>query len=413
MDLKDNKKYKLSAGEIVGKKRKKKVNYFKYSFNVIVFIILAILVFFAAYRFWVYRSISKYTPVENVSNYIIFDSQALTHSKYWQNILFDYLYIEDNRFDKEILNTLLENNKYYFSVYNDNKTKLLFYIPNLDSNFQEKLKSKNLSFIYDNNFLLLNANKFDNRKNTDIFHLIDFNIMNRIAIGEYNKEYFVLSENNKTLNIDLTKHISKGKNYKTYLSYNKFKDKDLYILSNFLLWQDIKEFIDLDKYLTLSDDQHFEFIIYNEEHKLLTKNFTAIFKNLDNSQEILKQLQYLIAYNNRQTRDIELKDGSITKEVYLDFEEFKWQDNGSYKQIRLDDNDELFLYSKIVDNNLLLTTVLSDVNIFENFVPSNFYKYYYIDKSLLNKFNNDLYNLFPCGKILFKNDSFLQIKNCE
>ena len=412
MDLKNSKNYKLSPGEIVGKVRKKPRHWFKIFLNIIGGLFLLLVVGLGMYRMWAYYSISKMTPKDDVEFYAIFDDRLLEHSENWQGLIRKYIE-KDDLLDLTLWDSLLKSNEYYLSIYQktiDSDFEFLFYIPNLPNTTQSLLKNLDIPFIYNGKFLLLNNTDFYNvEKFTNFF---DFNILNRLGLGAYQGDYFIIYEENTKIVVDLPDIKGDGNTYKTYINYLE-KKNELYFASNSIKWADVGAYLDFSANLGVDNNNSMELAVYDDEHQVLTRNFTVVLKDLNNTEEVLKNFEYLFAYNNRLIVESELADESMIKEELLDFGKHAWQNENFYKKILIDENLDLYFYAFLRDTDLILSTKISDIEFLQSSTPLNLGNYHFMKSKFITGLGSYFEVMDYCEDWTFNKRSFLQVESCE
>lgn len=412
MDLKNSNNYKLSPGEIVGKISKKPRNWFRFFLNSVGALFLLLVLFFGIYRMWVYYSIFNMTPKTDMELYLILDDQSLEQSQHWNAILNSYL--ENNTNLSPILwDSLLRNNKYYLSIYqetSEDPVKFLFYLPKLDNSSQELLKKLAIPFIYNGKFLLLNDTAyFKEEASVDLF---DFNILNRVAVGSYEGNYFILHEDKGQILIDLPDIIGDSNTYLSYIDY-KGRQNELYFASNDLKWAELSQYLNFLSVLPADDEDSVELALLNQENTIFGRDFLVIFKQAKNVDLFLENLEYLFAYNNRKVVEKNLADASVLEEEVLDFGKFAWQEENFYKKILISENENLYLYSTLQDGNLILSSQLSELENLQNMNLLNLTHYYFMKSDFFADLDSwsELTNY--CNNWTLKYGSFLQVQACE
>lgn len=414
MDLRKSNNYTLAPAEIVGKKRTKPRNWFRIFLNSLGGLFLLLLLAFALYRMWAYYSISEMTPRDDIDFYLIVDDSALEHSENWKNLLANY--IEENSNISPILwDSLLKANKYYLSIYQRNAEsplEFLFYLPELDAAAQDLLKTMDIPFIYDGKFLLLNNTEYFENSDESTINVFDFNILNRVAVGSYYNDYFILYEDNEKIIVDLPNIKVAGNSYKSYINYNELKDQ-LYFASNRVKWEDLSQYLPFSVNIPVSESNSMDLVVYDAENSILGRDFTVVLKSISNPDEILKSLEYLFAYNNRKIEEVKLSDDSVIEEELLDFGKFSWQDENFYKKILISEEENIFLYSTLRDGNLILTSLLSDIEKFQNVEPVNLSHYHFMKSDFVSQLGPWFESMNYCENWTLKYNGFLQIESCE
>lgn len=412
IDLKNSNNFKLSPGEILGKVRRKPRSWFKIFLNLIGGAFLLFLLVFGVYRMWVYYSIGQMTPQENVEFYLIADDQALEHSQYWSTLLRSYLENNSN-LNPALWDILLEENQYYLSIYKrspESPIEFLFYLPKLGELEQKILIESELAFVYNGKYLLLNNTVY--HKNLAETSFFDFNILNRMAVGTYQGNYFIAYEADEQIKVDLPNIKEESAAHQSYFNYLTKSDRLLFA-SNRLKWQELSDLLPFLSAMPLSLENKLELAIYNTENHFFGQDFSLVLKSVAEPAAFLNDLAYLLAFNNRQFKETILTDASVVTETVLDFSKYTWQTENFYQKILVNENENIYLYSTLRDGDLIISSQLSDLENLNSVQLANLSNYDFINSKTfssfypefsLNEFNRNL---------LFKYSGFLQIESCE
>jgi len=357
----DQNSFKIAPNEIISKSRKKKRSWFRIFFNLLIFFIIFVVILLSLRSLYAYYSIYKHIPVDDVDSYIIVDNRYLDLNANWQSI-FSKVAIDSLNINQEDWQKLRLDTKYYWgayiSDYDNFKINYLFYLPTFDPILKERLTSLNIPFVYNGNILLLNDSRFIDFNASKFFNV---DIINRLCAGKLDNRNFDCSKaENIEISISNQKRITKQRNF---LDFNDYRDS-LSFASNKLYWSTVKSYVsdDFMANLDINDNVKVELVVFNDKNTLFGRDFVLVLKNMTFSDDILEKIKYYIAYNNLQERETILKDKTLVVDYYLDFQNFTYLDNNSYKKIPLGYETGNFLYLAEVNQNLVFTTKASVID---------------------------------------------------
>lgn len=380
---------------------KKKFNWFKFIFNAI-WISFLILVFVLASRsVLVYWKVYQHIPVNEVEFYAIFDKGSYLVNENWQELgaqtIMTWLGIERGLWDQ-----LLANGQDYWAVYWENSTdikaKVLFYSPTPPTEqLLADLKAVGLSYIYKDNLLLLNDENLKNHEGA----IPDLLMFNNVCVGRWQKQAFSCDFDKNIVKVSLTDPNLRPVEKVSVFNLDEMKN-DLVYANNQLKISEISQFLPENLLFLLSPivEKEISLLILDQNHPIFKNNW-AVFLPEINQNEIFDQLQYQVAYKNRELRVNNLADGSRYEDELLNFKTFAWLDesfNGyDLKKLAMNQTGENFLYAYPFQKNLILST---DKNLFQD-------KNLFLGKSKNQPSNFSTKNIFVKSEVLLE---FLPLK---
>ncbi len=345
---------------------KKKFNWFKLIFNAIWISFLVWVFVLAGRSMFAYWSIYRSIPVAQVEFFAIFNKKGYQNNSNWQEFggraTHELLGLE-----RGLWEDILATDQAYWAIYWENsadiKAKLLIfsYSP-LPAEFLAKLESAQIPYSYDQQVLLINGDDLQIREQA----LPDLLIFNNICVGRWQKQSFSCEFDEKTIRVSLNDNTLRPLEKANVFNIDALQNKLLYV-NNQLKLSEISQFLPENLRLLLSplSDKELSLAIFDQESQFFVNNWAIFLENVDNN-ELLSDIQYQVAYQNREIRDNELLDGSHYHDEILNFETFSWQEENfnSYilKKIPLDQKSENFLYAYPFQKNLILS---SDKNLYQ------------------------------------------------
>lgn len=345
---------------------KKKFNWFKLIFNAIWISFLVWVFVLAGRSMFAYWSIYRSIPVEQSEFFAIFDKTAYQNSQNWQafggRTAQELLGIEHGLWED-----ILDADEFYWAIYWENsadiKAKLLIfsYTP-LPFEFLARLDESQLPYSYDKRVLLINSDNLQFRENV----YPDLIIFNNICVGAWQSRPFYCDYKQGLVSVTLSENDLRPLEKASVFNTDILKNQLIYS-NNQLKMSEISQFLPENLKLLLSplDDKELSLVIFDQESPIFANNWAIYLENLDNNQ-LLSEIQYQVAYQNRELRDNELLDGSHYQDEVLNLETFSWQEENfnSYvlRKIPLDPKSENFLYAYPFQKNLILS---SDKNLFQ------------------------------------------------
>ncbi len=375
---------------------KKKFNWFKLIFRAIWISFLVFIFILGARSVLIYWKVYGYVPVDRVDFYAIFDKRFYMLNVNWQE-LGAQMVESQLGLERGLWNQLLENSQGYWSIYWENsadiKAKILFYYPTpLSNQLLSDLESSGLSYIYKDGLLLLNDESLQKREGSTP----DLLMFANICVGRWQKEVFFCEFDKNAIKVSLSDQNLRPVEKASVFNVNELKTELIYA-NNQLKISEISQFLPENLLSLLSPilEKEISLLILAQHNPIFNNNW-AIFLPEINQNELFDQLQYQIAYENRDIRVNTLADGSRYEDELLDFKTFAWIDENfnSYdlKKLAMDQTGENFLYAYPFQKNLILST---DKNLFQD-------KNLFLEKSKNQLSNFSVKNIFVQSEVLLE-----------
>lgn len=371
---------------------KKRFNWFKLMFNSIWISFFVVLFILAGRSLFAYWQIYRVIPVENVEFFAVFDKKSYQSNENWQIIanqaIPHYLGIEQTLWQE-----LLVFDQYYWAVYWENsadikaKVVLFSYTP-LPQDLLDFLDLIKIPYVYDGKILLLNSNDLQLREKA----IPDLLMLNNLCVGRWQEQSFSCDFHKTSVQVSLLDSTVRPVEKADVFNLEAIKNGLIYA-NNQLEMSEISQFLpeSVASWLPILPEKDLSLLVFKSENPVFTNNWAMFLPEVD-VNSILDQLQYQVAYENREIRSNPLADGSSYEDELLNYQTFSWLDenfnNYDLKKLSLDQTGENFLYVYIFGKNLILS---SDKNLFK-------------DENLFLEKSENLIHKFSTGKIFMSRD---------
>jgi hypothetical protein len=350
-------------------KPKKAFDWWRFAFNAVWISVLSFLVVLASLSFFAYWNVYKSIPVDTAEFFVIFDKNAYQKNDDWQN-LGDSFISHYFSLEKDIWRSLLEEGQYFFGVYldklEDTQAKLvLFSYTTLPDDLLLFLQSKEVPYAYKNRILIINSADLE-QKNKVLPSLF---MANNLCFGRFKADHFSCDKIFDSIKVTVID--------KDYQNQGQAADPfNMDSLSENLIYADSQAVFSAEisenwlKVFPFLDKQSFSCLFWEGGNSIFANEFALFLENIDHNS-ILADIQYYFAYQNRQTRETFLSDGSRYQDEVLDLQKYSWQNYDSFgipaKRLLVSAESEEFLYAYPFSGNLILTSrsdLLSPQNLF-------------------------------------------------
>jgi hypothetical protein len=345
---------------------KKKFNWFKFLFNAIWISFLVVMFLLASRNLFAYWQVYRSIPVNEVEFFAIFDKRSYQANENWQNLV-NQLVPQALAIEPALWTELLTFDQYYWAIYWENsadiKAKVIIYsYAPLPQDLLDFLNLVKIPYVYNDKVLLLNSDNLQIRDRA----VPDLLMFNNICVGRWQNQSFNCDSGRTAVKVTLADSDLRPVEKANVFNIDNLENRLLYA-NNQLELSEISQFLPETAKALLAglDKQELSLLVFNSEHSLFSQNWAMFLPQIE-SGVVLAQLQYQLAYQNRQIRVNPLADGSSYEDELLDYQIFSWTDENfntyDLKKLPLDQDAKNFLYAYPFEKNLILST---DKNLFQ------------------------------------------------